>query len=297
MRPPFVSFQKQFSVAQATALSARRSLTGEMVLAIVLALALTSFVFLAPLLTTHDPMQGNLMARFKPPGTENHWLGTDELGRDIWSRTLAGFKWSLSAAFMASVIAMSVGTALGLIAAQRAGIIRTLIRQSVDIVLSFPGLIVAICVITLWGQGFWQLVLTLGLLSWPVFTRVVYAEALSLLERDYVSAATLMGVPRTAILLRHVLPGLRASLMVVMAFHFADMLIAESALSFLGIGAPLGEPTWGNMLAASRDKLIQAPWMMLAPACAIVLAVVTANLAGDGLARASRQQGKEVVIA
>jgi peptide/nickel transport system permease protein len=153
---------------------------------------------------------------------------------------------------------------------------------------------VAICIIAVFGQGFQQLVLTLGFLSWPVFARVVYAEALSLLEREYVLSAQLIGVNRLIILYRHVLPGLRATLMVMLAFHFADMLIAESALSFLGIGAPLGEPTWGNMLAASRDKLFQAPWMMLVPASAIVLAVVTANLVGDGIATVSRRLGKGI---
>ncbi len=269
-------------------------LTVEIVIGILFAGIVLGLLIFRPLLSTHDPMQGDLMLRFQPPGTENHWLGTDELGRDIWSRVLAGLQWSMSAAVTATAIAFVIGTLLGLLAARFPGFVRTIIRQSIDTVLSFPGLIVAICVIAVFGQGFQQLVLTLGLLSWPVFARVVYAEALSLLEREYVLSAQLIGVNRMTVLYRHVLPGLRATLMVMIAFHFADMLIAESALSFLGIGAPLGEPTWGNMLAASRDKLFQAPWMMLVPAGAIVLAVVTANLVGDGIATVSRRLGKGI---
>lgn len=280
------------SKAQRALIKVRGSLTVEIGIGIFFAALILVLLLFQPILTTHDPMQGDLMSRFKPPGTEMHWLGTDELGRDIWSRVLAGFQWSISAAVIATLISSVIGVALGLAAAQWPGLVRSTIRQSVDTVLSFPGLIVAICVIALWGQGYLQLVLTLGFLTWPVFARVIYAETLSLLERDYVLSAKLAGLSQVYILVRHVLPGLRASLMVMIAFHFADMLIAESALSFLGIGAPLGEPTWGNMLASSRDKLFQAPWMMLVPAGAIVLAVVTANLVGDGIASISRSQGR-----
>ncbi len=263
-------------------------------LGIAFSIILILFLLLQPVLLTHDPMASDLSQRFKPPGTAGHWLGTDELGRDVWSRTLTGLNWSLSAALIATLISSTLGTILGLLAAQSSGVLQTLIRQTVNTVLSFPGLIVAICVIAVFEQGYWPLVLTLGFLTWPVFSRVVYAEALSLLERDYVLSAQLIGVSRFRILCRHVLPGLRPTLMVMLAFHFADMLIAESALSYLGLSAPLDEPTWGNMLAASRARLMDAPWMMLAPAVAIIFAVVTANLLGDGLASLSRRHGKGI---
>ena len=272
----------------------RSYLTAEIVTGAVLGTLVLSALIFQPLLITHDPMAGDLFARFQPPGTDGHILGTDELGRDIWSRVLAGLTWSMSAALVSNLISFVIGTALGLLAAEMPGLVRTIIRQLIDTVLSFPGLIVAICVITVFEQGFWPLVLTLGFLTWPVFARVVYAESLTLLERDYVQNARLIGVGRVRTLTRHVLPGLRPTLMVMLAFHFADMLIAESALSYLGLGAPLGEPTWGNMLAASRDKLIFAPWMMLAPAGAIVMAVVTTNFVGDGIAALSRRQGKGI---
>jgi peptide/nickel transport system permease protein len=257
---------------------------------------LAALLLLRPWLSDHDPMGTDLLNRYQPPGTPGHWLGTDQLGRDLWARALAGLEWSMTTAIMATAISLVIGTLLGLLAAQREGLIRTLVRQSIDTILSFPGLIVAICVVALWGQGYWPIVLTLGLLSWPVFARVCFAEALSLLEREYVQSAALAGMSRFQILIQHVLPGLRPVLMVMLAFHFASMLISESALSFLGLGAPLGEPTWGNMLAASRAELFEAPWMMLVPAAGIVIAVVTANLIGDGIAALSRRQGKGIDV-
>jgi peptide/nickel transport system permease protein len=128
-------------------------------------------------------------------------------------------------------------------------------------------------------------VLVLGLVTWPVFCRVVQAEAASLFAREYVLAAEMLQMSRLRLYFRHVVPGLLPSLSVLLAFHFADMLIAESALSFLGIGAPLGAATWGNMLQESRAYLLSAPWLLLVPASAIVMLVITANLLGDGLRR------------
>jgi peptide/nickel transport system permease protein len=146
------------------------------------------------------------------------------------------------------------------------------------------------------GHGFLPLVLTLGLLSWPIFMRVAYAEASSIYARDYVKAARIAGAGRWAIMTGHVLPGLRASLLVVFALHFATLLIAESGLSFLGIGAPLGVPTWGNMLAESRQYVLVAPRLLLVPAGAIIVAVITANLLGDGLAAVARRRGRGIDV-
>jgi peptide/nickel transport system permease protein len=189
---------------------------------------------------------------------------------------------------------MAAGTIAGLMAAQQAGPVRTAVNRSVDTIIAFPGLVIAICVIAVIGRGFWPLSLTLGILTWPFVARVVYAEALGLMQRDYVLAAQLFSVHGGRIIFRHILPGLRPTLMVMLAFHFADMLIAESALSFLGLGAPLMAPTWGNMLAESRQYLTSAPWMLLAPGGAIVIVVITLNLIGDGIAKLSRDRARAV---
>lgn len=243
---------------------------------------------LSGLLQTHDPQMGDLAERFSPAGTAGHLLGTDNLGRDLWSRVLSGLPWSVGVATVSCCVALLLGGTLGMCAAQYQGYPRTIINQLVDATLSFPGLVAAIIIVTVAGRGFWPLSITLGLLSWPVFARVVYAESLRLLAQDYVTAARVMAVSTPRILLGHLLPGLRPVLAVVFTFHFADMLVAESALSFLGLGAPLGIPTWGALLQESRDFLIVAPWLMAVPATAIALLVVSIHLLGDGLSALDR---------
>jgi peptide/nickel transport system permease protein len=245
-------------------------------------------------LQTHDPTATDLTMRLLEAGRAGHVLGTDHMGRDIWSRLVAGLQWSMACAFTANLLNLAIGTGLGLLAAERPGAARTLSRQLADTFQAFPSLIAAIVVVVVIGEGFAPLVLTLGLLSWPIYMRVVQAEAASLFARDYVRAARIAGVGRWAIMRGHVLPGLRASLLVVFALHFATLLIAESALSFLGIGAPLGVPTWGNMLAESREYVLVAPRLLLVPAGAIILAVITANLLGDGLATYTRRRGRSL---
>jgi len=245
-------------------------------------------------LQTHDPFTGDLFERFNGIGVGGHLLGTDNLGRDVWSRLLEGIRWSISAAGIATLIAFLLGTLVGLVAANFPGWIRTVLNQVVDMALAFPSLIIAMIVVAVVGRGFWPLTITLGLVSWPVFARIVFAETLSLLERDYVVAARTFGAHPAAILTGHVFPGLRPTLSVVLAFHFADMLVAESALSFLGLGAPLGVPTWGNLLQESRDHLVVAPWLLAVPSAGIIYAVVTVNLIGDGFASIARKKGLRI---
>jgi peptide/nickel transport system permease protein len=268
----------------------------EIVIAFILFSIIVIFALFGKWLQTHDPMQGDLMKRFVPAGQQGYLLGSDHLGRDLWSRAVAGLQWSMACALTANVINLFIGATLGLIAAEREGWARTIIRSITDTLQSFPFLVIAIVVVVIVGHGFVPLVLTLGLLAWVVFMRVVYAEATSIYQRDYVKAARIAGVSRFAIMFGHVLPGVRASLFVIFAFHFAGLLIAESALSFLGIGAPLGVPTWGNMLAESRQYLLRAPGMLLVPAGAIVLAVITMNLVGDGIASLSRKRGRSIDV-
>jgi peptide/nickel transport system permease protein len=268
----------------------------EIIVALVLFLTIVILAVFGKWLQTHDPMQGDLMARFAKVGEKGYFLGSDHLGRDLWSRAVAGLQWSMACALTANIINLFIGTTLGLMAAEKEGWARTIIRQFTDTLQSFPFLVIAIVVVVIIGHGFLPLVLTLGLLAWVVFMRVVYAEATSIYQRDYVKAARIAGVSRWAIMFGHVLPGVRASLFVIFAFHFAGLLIAESALSFLGIGAPLGVPTWGNMLAESRQYLLKAPWMLMVPAGAIVMAVITMNLVGDGIASLSRKRGRSIDV-
>jgi peptide/nickel transport system permease protein len=268
----------------------------EIIIAFTLFTILMVIAIFGQILQTHEPMQGDLMQRFTAPGNHGYILGSDHLGRDLWSRMVEGLQWSMACALTANVLNLGIGATLGLLAAEKPGWLRICINQLVYTLQSLPGLIILICVVVVVGQGFMTLVLTLGLLSWVVYMRVIYAEASSLYQREYVQAARLAGVNRWAIMFGHILPGVRASLFVVFAFHFAGLLIAESALSFLGLGAPLGVPTWGNMLAESRQYMIRAPWMLIVPAGAIVTAVVTMNLVGDGIASLSRKKGRSIDV-
>ncbi|MEO8751133.1 MAG: ABC transporter permease [Casimicrobiaceae bacterium] len=255
-------------------------LTGACLLALVALLAL-----LGPALSGYDPQSIDLQHRFAAPFSMGHLLGSDQLGRDLFARVLRGLRWSLTIASCATLLAFSVGTLLGLFAARRESLAARLIRQVTAFAQSFPVFVLAVSLVAIVGNGFGAVVLILGLVTWPVFCRVVQAEASSLLQREYVLAAQMMQMSTWRLYLRHVLPGVLPSLTVLVPFHLADMLIAESALSFLGIGAPLGAATWGNMLQESRSYLVNAAWLMLVPAAAVVSLVIAANLLGDGLRR------------
>lgn len=225
----------------------------------------------------------DLRARLLGPFTDGHVLGTDKLGKDVFARVAAGFRWSIPVGALATAIAATIGTTIGVIAGWRTGWVRAVLARFMEVAISFPYLVLAVAVITVAGRGFLALSLTLGLVAWVSFARVVYAETLRIREREYVTAARMMGMPGIRIVATYVLRALRPTIVVMMAFVFADLLVAEAGLSFLGLGAPLGEPSWGNMLADSRLNLFDAPWTMYGPAAAVVLAVLTANLIGDGL--------------
>jgi peptide/nickel transport system permease protein len=231
-----------------------------------------------------DPMAGDLARRLEGPGPEA-LLGRDQLGRDLLARTAAGFVWSASVAASATLIAAVIGVSLGLAGAGSPGFARSVVRWGTDTAIALPGLIVAIIVVGVVGQGWLPLTLTLGLLGWPVFTRITLLQAQSLMAREFVQAARVAGAGGGAILFGHVAPNLRAAVGTAATFQFAEMMIAESALSFLGLAAPLGAPTWGAMMAESRGFVLSAPAMLLAPAAAMVLTVVAVTLIGDGLAR------------
>lgn len=256
-----------------------------MALGLGLILLLVLAAFLGPVLAWRDPSFIRLDERLLAPLSPDHLLGTDQLGRDVAARLLVGLRWSMATAGLATLISVAIGTALGLVAARGRWPFAGIIRQVTALAQAFPVFVLAVSIIAIVGNGFWAVVLTLGLVTWPVFCRVVEAEAASLMKREYVLAAGLMQMGMGRLYVWHILPGLVPSLAVLIAFHFADMLIAESALSFLGIGAPLGAATWGAMLSESRAYLLTAPWLLLVPAAAVVLVVIAFNLVGDGLRR------------
>ncbi len=263
--------------------STYRRVPGLLVTGLVGAVMVVILTFWGSNLAGFEPGAQSLSNRLQPPLEGRHLLGTDRLGRDVFSRVTAGFSWSLPVALVATTIASTLGTLAGVAAGWNDGWVRTLLVRFMDIAISFPYLVLAVAIIAVTGRGFWALTLVLGLVSWVSFARVVYAETQQIRSREYVLAARLMAIPSWRILATYVLRGLRHTIAVMYAFIFADLLVAEAGLSFLGVGAPLGEPSWGNMLSDSRQQLFTAPWLMYGPAMAVVLAVLTANLIGDGL--------------
>jgi peptide/nickel transport system permease protein len=247
--------------------------------------AITVLAVVGPAVSGHDPRFIDLEHRFLPSFTQGHLLGTDQLGRDSFARLLQGLRWSLAAALCATLLAFALGTFLGLVAARSRSFVGNAIRQVTAFAQSFPVFVLAVSLVALIGNGFMAIVLILGLVTWPVFCRVVQAEAGSLFAREYVLAAEMLQMSSARLYVWHVLPGLLSSLSVLVPFHFADMLIAESALSFLGIGAELGASTWGSMLQESRAYLVEAPRLLMIPATTVVALVITANLLGDGMRR------------
>lgn len=236
------------------------------------------------LLEPYAPGNPSLGQLLKAPSAA-HLLGTDSLGRDQLSRVLAGFPWSIGITVIAVAIAATLGSLLGLVGVVYAGWPRFVVRRLTDFGIAFPLLVVALVAIVIVGHGFIALAGTLGVVAWPVFARVTLAQGLSAAQEEYVLAAQLMGVGPLRRAVRHVLPAIRHTLIAMVAFLFADLLLLEAALSYLGLGAPIGDPTWGNLLSDSTQYLVNAPWLLAGPSIALVLVVVTANLLGEGLAK------------
>jgi peptide/nickel transport system permease protein len=257
-----------------------------------MAVLIVAVAILSPWLMPHDPGETDLTARYLGLGEQGHLLGTDELGRDVFSRVVAGFRWSLGVSLTAAAVAATLGTSIGLWAGWARGRTRAALTRIIDMGISFPTLVIAVVVLAVAGRGFFSMALTLGAVSWPMFARVIYAETSSVREREFVTASRIIGASSLRTVVTNVLPAVRPTLVAMVAFAFADLLIAESGLSFLGLGSPLGTPTWGNILAEGRRSLVDAPWIMAAPAITIVLAVMAANLIGDGIATNFRKKSR-----
>ena len=213
--------------------------------------------------------------RLLAPGTLGHPLGTDQLGRDVLARTLAGFGWSLGVVLPATVIAGVVGTGLGLAAATNRGWTRAILQRATETAAGFPFLVLAAPVIAVAGRGYWPLLIVLALLSSAPFSLAVF-------EATWGGRGRLPVAP--------ILLGVRAALPVVGAFIVADLVVTEACLSFLGAGAPAAAPSWGNMLADARKNVTVAPWILYTPAAAILLTVLSANWFGEGLGQLWRSR-------
>jgi peptide/nickel transport system permease protein len=210
-------------------------------------------------------------------------LGSDELGRSIAFRLWKGASLSLGVAGTAVVLSAVTGSLLGLLAGERGGIVDFGVRKGVDLVLAFPGLLLAMALAAVLGASAFNTVLALSVSGWVPYARLARTEARRVAALDYVAAARAAGAGKARLLLRHILPNIAAPLVVQAALHLAGAILAESALSFLGVGVPPPAPSWGAMLAAGRTHIFDAPHVVLVPACAILAVVLATNVLGDAL--------------
>ncbi|HEU5210978.1 MAG TPA: oligopeptide ABC transporter permease [Longimicrobiales bacterium] len=239
---------------------------------------------IAPLIAPYDPIAQQDIARtsFLPPSSE-HWLGTDRFGRDVLSRILYGARISLSIAFVATAISITLGTLIGAIAGYAGGKVDTMLMRFTDMVLAFPRLVLLIMIVALFSPSIAVIITVLGLTQWPSTTRIVRGDVLSLREREFVQAARALGFSSRRILLRHLIPNVLAPVIVAATLGIGNTIVLEAGLSFLGLGVSAPTPTWGNMVNEGRDNLLGAWWLATFPGLTIVFVVLAFNLVGDGL--------------
>ena len=250
---------------------------------ILIVTALSCALF-APLLAPYDPIFGDLANKYVTPPSVEHLFGTDAIGRDILSRVIYGAQISLKIALIAQAVGLTIGITVGTITGYFGGWFDTIFMRFVDIVMSFPLLIIAIALTGVLGSSENNIIFALGLVAWPVTARIVRSQVLSVKEREYVTAARSLGAGDAAIMFRHILPNIIAPVIVYATLGLGGIILAEASLSFLGLGsAQQATPSWGKMLTESRAFIRSAWWMPFYPGLAILLTVLGFNLLGDGL--------------
>jgi peptide/nickel transport system permease protein len=248
-------------------------------------IVITTFIvlaLLAPWIVPYDPVATSWALVRKPPSAL-HWFGTDDLGRDILSRVVYGARASLVAGAISVTIALSIGVPFGLLAGYRGGFVDALISRITDAMLACPFLILAIALAAFLGPSLGNAMIAIGISTTPVFIRLTRGQTIGVKVEDYVEAARAIGNPPWRIALFHILPNILPALLVQGTLSIAAAIIAEAALSFLGLGQQPPAPSWGSMLNSAQRFLTNAPWMALWPGFAIFLVVLSFNLIGDGL--------------
>ena len=236
----------------------------------------------AALIAPRDPGKTDVSLKLKPPSL-HHYLGTDQLGRDVFSRMLHGAKVSLSVGFVAVAISILIGILVGAVAGYYGGWVDSLLMRFVDIMLCFPSFFLILTVVALLGPSLFKVMVVIGITSWMGTSRFVRAEFLSLRERDFVQAAKALGVRDPRIIFRHILPNALAPVFVTATLDVASAILVEAGLSFLGFGVQPPAPSWGNILTEGRTYIFDAWWLTVFPGLAILITVLSFNLAGEGL--------------
>jgi peptide/nickel transport system permease protein len=249
---------------------------------LVIFILILSAIF-APWIAPFDPRDQDFSVALSSPN-RTHWMGTDQLGRDTFSRVVYGSRVSLQVGIIAVGISLLIGTSLGLIAGY-AGVsfIDSIIMRFMDALLAFPALVLALAITAALGPSLTNVMIAVGIVGIPIYARLVRGQVLSVRQREYVEAARTVGVPDYLIVVRHIFPNVTAPLIVQASIGVAVAIIAEASLSFLGLGVQPPTPSWGGMISVGKDWLNRAPWMSFAPGLAIFLTVLAFNFVGDAL--------------
>jgi ABC-type dipeptide/oligopeptide/nickel transport system permease subunit len=245
---------------------------------------IASLCLILPLFVKYNPLAVNLVKRLKPPEWfSGHFFGTDALGRDILARLLKGGGTSLIITFTVVLITTVFGLTLGLIAGYFSGIPDLVLMRICDVMSALPTLLLAICVVAVLGGSFTNLIIVLSLTSWIMVARVVRSRILTIRTAEYISAAKVIGMPDITIILREVLPNVITPVIISATQAFGGIILTEASMSYLGLGIPPPNPSWGNMISDGREYIDSSPWVVIVPGIALMLTVLAVNFLGDGL--------------
>ncbi|MGE5654814.1 MAG: oligopeptide ABC transporter permease [Bacillota bacterium] len=252
--------------------------------ALLIIITLVLVAIMAPFITSFDRDAIDLTKRFLRPSAE-HLLGTDEFGRDVFTRLIYGTRASLEVGLVSTLISIVIGLALGAIAGYFGGVMDNVIMRLVDIFMCFPFFLIAIVIASIMGPSITTVMIVSGILSWPSLARMVRAEVLSLKEREFVEASRALGLSSSAIIIHHILPNVFAVVMVYATLGIAGGILGEAGLSYLGLGVKQPQPSWGNMLSAAQNmaSLMFYPWLWIPPGLMILTVVLSINILGDAL--------------
>ncbi|WP_027877733.1 nickel transporter permease [Meiothermus cerbereus] len=256
-----------------------------------LLIMLVLVALLAPIIAP-DPINQNIAQRLQPPSAE-HWLGTDQLGRDVWARVAHGAGISLRVGFGVVILAVLIGVGVGLLAGTLGGAWDNLLMRVTDIFFAFPSLILAMAIAAALGPNLNNTIMAVALVSWPIYARLVRANVLALREREFVEAARAMGASQGRLMFRHLLPNTLTPIFVQASFDVGGAILTAAGLSFIGFGAQPPTPEWGAMVSETRSYIAEAIWAPTAPAMGILLTVLAFNLLGDALRDVLDPRGRD----